>query len=69
MFASSWKKEPEKVRALLREMFEEHENIHDLICFFLRRAGKKRLKGHTLNRELLEEFKKWKKEKANNLPK
>lgn len=68
-YASSWSTKPEQVRSLLAEMFEEHENIHDLICYFMRRAGKRRPKKDALNKVLLEEFFKWKRKKAKKLPK
>ncbi len=69
VFASSWKSEPEKVRVLVREMFELHKDVHSLICFFLRRVGWRRPKKLALHRLILEEFKKWKEERADNLPK
>jgi hypothetical protein len=68
-YASNWKTKPEQVRAMLAEMFEEHEDVHDLICYFLRRVGRRRPKKDALNKVLLEEFLKWKQKKAKNLPK
>ena len=68
-YASSWSTKPDLVRALLEEMFEEHEDIHDLICYFMRRAGRRRPKKDALNKVLLEEFLKWKRKRAKRLPK
>lgn len=71
LFLKSWKTDPDSVRALMREMFEEHEDVHEVVLFFMRCMGKKKPnnKRYTLNRALLLEFLKWKKEKAGNLPK
>lgn len=68
-YASSWSTQPDRVRALLEEMFDEHEDIHDLICYFMKRAGRRRPKKDALNKVLLEEFLKWKCKKAKSLPK
>ena len=70
-YLKSWRSDPDSVRRLMREMFEEHEDVHEVVLFFVRRMGKKKGNGkrYTLNRALLLEFLKWKKEKAENLPK
>lgn len=69
LYTSSWSSQPELVRTLLAEMFEEHEDVHDLVCYFLRRIGKRWPKKGALNRVLLEEFLKWKEKRAKSLPK
>lgn len=71
-FESSWKTHPQRLLSLLREMFEEHKDVHDLVCYFLRSLGRRRPnnKRHTFYKALLDEFQKWKKDKkkAGNLP-
>lgn len=70
VFHTSWKEDRGKVWGVLREMFEEHEDVHELVLFFLRHMGNKgRSKTHALNRALLLEFLKWKTERAGKLPK
>ena len=68
VFATSWSSKPGEVKTLLREMFEEHTDIHDLICYLMRRRERRRPKKDAPNKVILEEFLKWKKERANNLP-
>lgn len=71
-FASSWNSGGrDKVHALLGEMFEEHNDIHDLLCYFLRGLGRRRPtnKKHALYKTLLEQFQKWKEEREGDLPK
>ena len=70
VFDCSWKEEPSKVTGVMRDMFEEHEDVHGLVIFLLRHRGSSRwAKAHTLNRALLHEFLMWKKERAGQLPK
>lgn len=69
LFSSCWESEPEKVHALLREMFEVHEDTHALVCFFLRRMGRRKPNKRTLQKILLEDFQKWKEEQKMDLQK
>ncbi len=69
-FLKSWTHDPGSVRKLMREMFEEHEDVHEVVLFFIRHLGKKKSanKKYTLNRALLLEFLEWKREREGHLP-
>ena len=69
-FTKNWQGDPDSVRRMMREMFEEHEDVHEVVLYFIRYLGKKRgtTKRYTLQRALVLEFLKWKKEKRGKMP-
>jgi len=69
-FMVKWQGDPDSVRRLMREMFEEHEDVHEVLLFFIRHLGKKRgtCKKYTFHRAVVQEVLKWKKERKGNLP-
>ncbi len=64
-----WATQPDQVLALMSTMFKEHSDVHDLVCYFLRRVGRRRPKKDALWKVILQEFLKWKQQKGDNLPK